>query len=141
MGWWDDIFDEIKTASSPSLETFSDLPADLDDWSCSNWQLYITRNEAIYGIAKAREYFYVDFDRLHQFASAWDCKYDCDFIRFLNSKGIDYSSILSNVYCTAENLTGVAEKWTRTSKIWIPILLGSAVIAWTAREDIKKLFK
>ena len=95
MSWWD----TIKKPTAPDVSTYNGLPDDLDDWGCSDWQVYHTRCKKIYGLAQANEFFYIDVARLHAFSDMWICKYDCDFLQYLKNNGIEYNSIISNSFC------------------------------------------
>jgi hypothetical protein len=143
MSW--NPFDEIKTASSSDVATFHDLPQDLDDWQCSDWQIYHTRNKNAFGLNYANEIFLVDVGRLHSFSDMWSCKYDCDFVQYLNDNQLPYNSILTDVYCTIENATQTAENIStsiaKTSKYTLPLLAVAVAGAFFFKDDIKKLIK
>lgn len=135
MGFWD-IFDTIKSPTSPAPSTYAGFPADIDDWGCGQWYLYHRANAELYGVEIANKYLINDFERLNPFADAWACKYDCDFLNYLKNNGINYTNFISDIYCTAENLTSAtrttSESVAKLSKIILPLaLIGGAYYIYT----------
>lgn len=136
MGWYNTI-----RATSPVASTYAGLPEDQDDWVCSNWQVYHMRNKTALGKQPANELFLIDMGRIGMFASAWKCKYDCDFLKYLEQNGIPYNSFITNIYCTAENITEATEKLSGTTvnlaKIAIPLVVVGGLL-YFFKDEFKK---
>jgi len=128
----------------PNINTFVGLPTDQDDWYSNEWQIYSMRMTDIYGQQKSNEYLLTDFGRVGSFSNLGYSKYDCDFIKFLKSIGLEYNSIVTNIYCTAENITEIAEKTSKTGadlgSLILPIALIGGVF-YLFGDEIKKAFK
>jgi len=132
------FFDTIKVPSSPHVTTYQDLPEDQDDWGCGAWYAYFERNEEIAGRQYAIEYFVIDVDKLNYVADLWTCQFNCDFVQWLDKKGIPFGSIpISNVYCTMHAVTETTRKYGEQSSWLLPVVLGTAVVLAVAyREPI-----
>lgn len=138
------MFTTIKPTSTIQ-STYLGLPDDMDDYVCSDWQIYHSRNKQALGLQKANEIFLIDVGRIGNFASMWVCKYDCDFIEYLNKNGMPYNSLLTNMYCATENISEavqtISEKTNTVAKISLPLILGGLGLAFIYKDEIKKALK
>ena len=111
-GWFD------VSPSSPDARTYAGFDSDIDDWDCDTWKLYYMRNKQYLGKAKAQEVFMTDVGRTSACCPWLElCKYDCQFITYLKSEGLDYESIWSDIACFASNITSSAKN---LSKFLVP---------------------
>lgn len=84
-------------------------PADMDSWACQHWKQYHDNLEQEFGNETARSIVMGDYANVGWFATATSCKYDCDWSAYMESKGYDASSLLSNVKCGVESAAGGIE--------------------------------
>lgn len=102
--------------SSPLRESYSGFPPDCDNWTCAQWKQYYIINKSKLGKDKAEYYLNNDTDRIGMFSTGMKCAYDCDFINFFRSEGININSITSNLWCGTVNLAQATKNTTSVIK-------------------------
>jgi hypothetical protein len=105
------MFDTVRP-NSKFAQTYNDLPQDMDDWGCSNWKDYYNRNKAAGGKAYAVSLINSETERVGSWADVHMCKYDCDFVRYFRSEGIDTGNIVSKLFCSVDNVVSAAQNTT-----------------------------
>jgi hypothetical protein len=80
------------------------LPNDSDDWTCANLKNYYLEVKKVYGKEKAKQTFESDISDISFFATANNCKYDCEWMNFFKDEGLNGGNIISNIFCGASNV-------------------------------------
>ena len=151
----------ISWNSTPVYDTFSNYWNGVVGWSCAEWRIWHQKMEA---------YYEDTYDANEVWETAWNhpdnncmvlgqvgcpdtayCRYDCDFVRYIKSKGISLGNVFSNTTCTlsdvvldiVESVEDVGEGIRTTAKIAtfaIPIAAGVLAYAWvaTTKKRIEK---
>lgn len=102
---------------------------------CNNWKLWHISLVDQYGRAKANLLFEEAWENQSFWGSDYNfCKYDCDWVNYFKSQGLDVGHLLSNITCkttdVAEDVLDTAGELTQggisTAKVLkntVPILL------------------
>jgi hypothetical protein len=105
------MFDTVRP-NSKYPQTFEGLPEDMDDWGCSNWKDYYNRNKTAGGKSYAVTLVSAELERVGGWADVHLCKYDCEFVKYFRSEGIAIGHIISNLFCSIDNVAAAAENTT-----------------------------
>lgn len=126
--------------TSPVASTYAGFPTDMDDWSCAQLRNYYEANKAALGKDRALDIIKIDWGNLSDLSyntPGFVCKYDCDFIRYFRTEGVDFSSIVSSAACGANNLVNSAENVTEVVKdasgsslLRIGLIVGGGLLAY-----------
>ncbi|MEM9859405.1 MAG: hypothetical protein AAF843_18770 [Bacteroidota bacterium] len=82
-------------------------------WNCTDWMLWHKAMVPVIGKQAANDKFIQAFEGQGSFDYHFNfCKYDCDWVNYFRSQGLDMGHLLSNLVCTAtdvtEDVTGAA---------------------------------
>lgn len=80
------------------------LPDDLDNFSCAQWQTYYLRLKQKYGKDFALLKIQEEGERVGVWADLHACKYNCDFISFFKSEGLQGGNLFSKVFCAVDTV-------------------------------------
>jgi hypothetical protein len=100
--------------TSPDPTTFKGFPVDQDDWSCAQWKQYYENNKKAYGKRKALSIIDIDTSNIGVLAKGNYCRYDCDFVNFFTSEGLNTGNLISKTYCAANNVADAASNVAKT---------------------------
>lgn len=153
----------IDHNSTPVYPTWYNWWNNFDDiWTCSDWKTYHQKLEEHFGNTSEAnqvwEQAWSNPDNISDFAGGlsaiWnytpasmllrtstDCRYDCNLMEYLYSKGIDISNFFSGFTCSMENVamnivgtvedvsTGIGN-FGKIAKILVPVGATWLVISW-----------
>lgn len=108
------IFSTIRP-SSLHASTYTSMPEDMDDWTCTMWKEYYQKNKSIIGKSSALLLIEKDSERVGSFADIQMCKYDCAFVDYFAKEGLKAGNIFSKLYCTGENVVDVVGNVTKNA--------------------------
>lgn len=98
---------EIITADSvPIYGTASNAWNSIHYWTCDEWRQWYDLNAQKNGTAQARAKFVDAWNHddnqsiLTWDAAGWSCGYDCDFVNYMRSKGLDVANFGTENTCT-----------------------------------------
>lgn len=104
----------IKWNDTPSYDTFYNLYHSIYVWNCADWQAWHEALEAYYqstttanGIWKSAWLHEDNYCfALGQFICpvTSNCRYDCDFVEYFASKGMEIGNLFSNTVCDLSNI-------------------------------------
>lgn len=128
----------IEWNSTPVYDTFNNDWHGVDTWDCSHWKVWHQKLEAHYNSTlQANQIWEPAWN--HEDNSCWvlgsfgcpktsNCRYDCDFVKYLKSKELPIGNLVSNTSC---DLTGVVSNLVGTASNIASGLYNSSSVAAT----------
>jgi hypothetical protein len=129
--------DPIEWNSTPIYDTFTNYWNGVDTWGCTHWKIWHQKLEAYYGDTMQANQIWEpawnDPDNecwaLGSFGcpQTANCRYDCDFVKYLKSKNLPIGNLISNTTCDISNV--ISAITTSASNIATGAQQSSAVLS------------
>lgn len=146
----------IQWDDAPIYDTISSNWYDLDIWNCADWQMYhqaleehyksTNKANLLWKSAWLHEDNYCFITGIAVCPNTSYCRYDCDFVEYLASKGMEVGQLVSNIYCDLSsvvlNVTEAAENATdginQISK-YAPYVVGGTLLLAGGAKLLKSI--
>jgi len=131
----------ITWSDAPIYDTPANRLAGKNTWHCIHWQRWHQELDKKYGTYNANFLWQAAWNHEDNWCYAYVaincpkteiCRYDCDFVRYLASKGMEVGNMFSNLVCDLSgivlNITEAVEDTTKTVKTTVPLAIGGLTL-------------